>query len=380
MGKVFHPGAASGHDDPISWNEPYYHAPNYGMYQGGNSWTAVPKAQSDKHPLPDTQIADHAIKTLRKAAAKAKSGKQKFFIAVGFHKPHLPFVFPEEFLSYYPEDEIKLPDNPYAPVDMPDVAWYSCKGLLGHEDIKKLNVTIKINDSLPADLTRTLRRAYYSALSFTDSLVGKVLAELDRLGLSNDTIVSFWGDHGWQLGEHGEWCKQTNFELATHAPMMIHIPGLTDKGIVSEDLTEYVDLFPTLVEAAGLPALELCPENSSNVTLCREGNSLMPLIKSKTTVRWKSRVFSQYPRQQDQTDIMGYTMRTDKYRYTEWVKFHQAPDYKPDWDQKFGIELYDHTNDPEENVNQVHNPAYESLVKEASEYLHDGWRAALPNE
>ena len=89
--------------------------------------------------------------------------------------------------------------------------------------------------------------------------------ELDDLGITDNTIVSFWGDHGWQLGEHGEWCKHTNFELATHAPMMVHVPGLTDKGIVTEKLTEFVDLFPTLVDAAGLPSMPKCPENSSAI-------------------------------------------------------------------------------------------------------------------
>ena len=94
----------------------------------------------------------------------------------------------------------------------------------------------------------------------------QVVNELDRLGLSNDTIISFWGDHGWQLGEHGEWAKITNFELANHAPMMVHIPGVTDRGLVTEQLTEYVDLFPTLAEAAGLPPLPLCPADSSKVS------------------------------------------------------------------------------------------------------------------
>ena len=88
---------------------------------------------------------------------------------------------------------------------------------------------------------------------------------MDKEGLTNNTIVSFWGDHGWQLGEHGEWCKHTNFELATHAPMMVHVPGVTDKGIITEQLTEFVDLFPTLVEAAGLPLLTTCPENSTQI-------------------------------------------------------------------------------------------------------------------
>ena len=379
MGKIFHPGHASNHDDPPSWTEPYFHGTNH-YDQQHNSWLAVPKSQYEKQPLLDQQLAMHAKITLQKVAADAKAGKQPFFVAVGFHKPHLPFVFAEEFMSYYPMESIKLPNNEYAPIDMPDVAWYSFPGLRGYNDIKKLNFSGAINTSLPDDVVKDLRRAYYSAVSYTDSLVGEVIAELEQLGLAQDTIISLWGDHGWQLGEHGEWCKQTNFELATHAPMMVHVPGLTDNGIVTEQLTEFVDLFPTLVEAAGLKALQLCPDDSTKVELCREGMSLMPLIKDPKASNWKQRVFSQYPREVKNQNVMGYTMRTDRFRYTEWPAFMGAPHYKPDWDKLFGVELYDHSVDPEENVNVAHKKEYQDMVKTLSKELHDGWRAALPTK
>ena len=381
MGKIFHPGHASDNDDPPSWTEPYYHAPNFQLYQQTeNSWVAVPKAQYESKPLPDQQIAMHAIQTLKRVANDALSGKKPFFVAVGFHKPHLPFVFPEEFLSLYPIDDINVPDNEYAPEDMPEVAFNICGGLFHHKDIKETNVTGDINTTLPDAVVKNLRRAYYSATSYTDSLVGKVIAELNNLGLAKDTIISLWGDHGWQLGEHGEWCKMTNFELATHAPMMIHIPEMTDNGIVTEQLTEFVDLFPTLVEAAGLKPLDICPEDSTKVKLCREGTSLMPLVRDPTTSKWKQRAFSQYPRHPNGQDVMGYTMRTDRFRYTEWPAFMGAPHYKPDWNKLFGVELYDHSTDPEENVNVAHKKEYQDMVKTLSKELHDGWRAALPTK
>ena len=160
--------------------------------------------------------------------------------------------------------------------------------------------------------------------------------------------------------------------------MMVHIPGMTDSGIVNEKLTEFVDLFPTLVEAAGLPQLPLCPEDSSKVKLCREGTSLIPLIKDKSA-SWKNASFSQYPRYQNHTMIMGYTLRTDKYRYTEWPKFEPAPFYKPDWAQLFGVELYDHEKDPEENHNMAKEPTYATIRKQLSDALHAGWRKALPH-
>ena len=381
MGKVFHPGAVSGGDDPISWSEPYFHAPNLEMYDSHDmSWLAVPASVRKKLPLPDEQIKDHAIETLQKLAPKAKTGEQPFFLAAGFHKPHLPFVFPAEFLLLYPN--ISLPENPYAPVNMPSIAWWDYYDLIGYNDIKSLHRGGKINSTLPDSTVIDLRRAYYSALSFTDSLVGEVLAELDALGLSNSTIVSFWGDHGWQLGEHGEWEKETNFELATHAPMMIHIPGMTDEGIVTERLTEFVDLFPTLAEAAGLPSVPLCPQNSSLIKVCSEGVSLMPLMKDPQR-EWKKAAFSQHIRWTDghKTVVMGYTIRTEKYRYTEWPLFHEGPTiYGPDWSKLYGTELYDHQIDPEENVNRADMSEYKEIKADLSKQLRVGWRKAMPPE
>ena len=376
MGKIFHPGQASGGDDPISWSEPYFHGKN-NFESVQRSWQAIPDALLKDRPLVDQQLLKHGVATLRRVA----QSDRPFFVAVGFHKPHLPFVFPESFLQYYPAENIKLPPNPYAPVNMPEAAWYDFSGLRNYGDIKALNSSGAINTTFPNSTVLDLRRAYYSALSYTDSLVGGLIKELNVLGLSKNTIVSFWGDHGWQLGEHGEWCKQTNFELATHAPMMIHIPGMTDGGIVTEQLTEFVDLFPTLVDAAGLPSLDLCPKDSKNVKICREGTSLLPLINNPD-VPLKTAAFSQYPRniQPKGVDVpiktMGYTMRTVQYRYTEWAEFDYYPAYKPHWDKLHGVELYDHNVDPEENYNRALDQAYQSICKQLSTMLHNGWRNA----
>ena len=176
MGKIFHPGAASGHDDPPSWSEPYYHSPNLDYWDNKTySHLAVPSAEYTQKPLPDTQIADHAVQTLKNLSQKALAGDQPFFVAVGFHKPHLPFIIPEEFLSYYPEADIRIPDNEYAPVNMPDIAWSSYGELRAYEDVRVGKFSGKINSTLPDKLVKDLRRYYYSALSYTDSLIGKVL-------------------------------------------------------------------------------------------------------------------------------------------------------------------------------------------------------------
>ena len=376
MGKIFHPGPATPHYDPLSWSVPFYAAPNQGYWFCNNhSWIAVPKSVYTAKPLPDQQITQHAIKTMRQLAPNARSGKQPFFMAVGFHKPHLPFTVPEEFFDLYPEDKINVPDNAYAPVNMPSVAWSSYGELRSYDDIAALNATGAPNTTLPGDVVRALRRAYYSGISYIDALVGDLLTELKSLGLTNNTIVSFWGDHGWQLGEHGEWCKLTNFDLSTHAPMMISIPGRTDHGIVTDQLTEFVDLYPTLVEAAGLPPLPICPEDSATkVEECREGTSLLPLLEGNIT-SWKDFAFSQYPRP---GKIMGYTLRSVWYRYTEWVGFNYTT-YKPNWNSLSGVELYDHKADPEENWNVADEPQYQGIKDSLSKALHQGWRKAMPS-
>ncbi|XP_071099564.1 iduronate 2-sulfatase-like [Haliotis cracherodii] len=380
IGKIFHPGmAASGNDDPISWTDPYFHAKDtYGDMK--DIWYAVPESKVKREPLQDTILANHAIGVLKEVAPKAKSGEQPFFVAVGFHKPHLPWYFPMRFLDYYPLSSLREPENYYVPKDMPPVAWHNFSNFDAFSDIKKFHFKDVgyINFTFPRELTLELRRAYYCALSYTDSEVGRVIAELDKLGLANNTIISFWGDHGWQLGEHSEWEKHTNFEMATHAPMMVHVPGLTDHGVKSQHLTEFVDLFPTLAEAAELPPIQLCPEDSSKVDLCTEGMSMVPLMKNPNYPNWKTAAFSQYPREVGQNRVMGYSIRTDQYRYTEWPEFQGSPQYQPQWNIEFGAELYDHHIDYQENVNRANDPAYQTVRDELRGKLIAGWRQALP--
>ena len=378
MGKVFHPGAASGQDDPISWTEPYFHGSNaHWVSHSHQTWYAADVDEVKKHPLPDQQIISKAIEALKKYATKGKTGEQPFFLAAGMHRPHLPWLFPANFLDYYPEGDIKLPDNPYAPVNMPEVAWSFFQELRELKDIGTKYGYGAINTTLPDKLVLQLRRAYYASVSYVDSLVGEVVKAVDDLGLSDSTIISFWGDHGWQLGEHGEWAKHTNFELCTHAPMMVHVPGLTDHGVITEQLTEFVDLFPTLVEAAGLPHIPLCPEKIAHVETCTEGVSFVPLMKDPKRT-WKKGAFSQYPRLWVDGDyVMGYSVRTDQYRFTDWSHYD---DYTclPIWSRNRGRELYDHAIDPEENHNVVNDKKYKNVVKTLQELVRAGWRSALP--
>lgn len=386
LGKIFHTGSSSGYDDPISWSEPTWHAPSNRSFWDSlgreHSWFPVSSSMKAEHGLlPDEQAAKYAIETLRRLKNDVTTTGQPFFLAVGFRKPHLPFIAPQEFFDLYPYSDIRLPDNGYAPWYMPNIAW-SRNTEISHNyrDLVSLNVDDKINSTRPDSVVLSLRRAYYAATSFTDNLIGRVLDELDTLGLSDNTVVSFLGDHGFHLGEHAEWCKWTNFEIATHAPLMIHAPGITDKGIITDALIEFVDVFPTLVDLAGLPQIRICPVNSSIIEVCTEGLSMVPLMENPNR-QWKPRVFSQIPR--GGGVFMGYSMRTNRYRYAEWVRFSGTtkfgpPTYLPNWLVKRGVELYDHYWDPEENINQAYNPDFEPLVKELSDNLHKGWRNAFP--
>jgi len=165
--------------------------------------------------------------------------------------------------------------------------------------------------------------------------------------------VVLWGDHGWQLGEHGMWCKHTNFEEATRSLLVFRAPGQQSAGRSTAALAEFVDVYPTLCELAGLPI----PDGL-------EGTSLATVLHDPGHA-WKKAAFSQYPRQK----LMGHSLRTERYRYTEWAE----PGKKP-----VGIELYDYQSDPGENVNLAGRAEHQGLMSELSRQLHEGWRGALP--
>ena len=311
IGKIFHPRFASGeipddpsscpvcrggHDADYSWTEPYFYTES-GPHEYSDirvtSWIAAPP---DKGPLVDERVRDHAITMLSNISSKRAAGQEDrpFFIAVGFHKPHLPWVFPERFLEYYPMDEINLPSNPNAPVDMPPIAWSGYAELRTYRDIQMITTGhLPRPDShlLPDTKVRELRRAYYAAMSYADDNVGQVLAALNNgqvLGAGNlrdSTIVCALSDHGWSLGEHGLWDKHTNFFINTQAPLMFRVPGQTDGGIFTDQIVSTTDIFPTLVDLVFATAMPRCATGhfSKEEKLCTQGNSLVPLISDPLT-------------------------------------------------------------------------------------------------
>ena len=217
--------------------------------------------------------------------------------------------------------------------------------LRAYEDIPRVG-------PLTEEQARTLKHGYYACVSYIDAQVGRVVGELDRLGLRERTVIVLWGDHGWKLGEHGAWCKHTNFENDTHAPLICVAPGQKSSGSHTQALVEFVDIYPTLCQLAGLPL-------PTHV----EGVSFAPLLDLPKQT-WKPAAFSQYPRG---GGVMGYSMRTDRYRLTRWLK--------PDGSET-ACELYDHQNDPQENVNVAGHPENTALVQELTKQMQAGWQAA----
>ena len=286
------------------------------------------------------------MKTLQEISKKP----EPFFLAGGLIKPHLPFVAPKKYWDLYDPAKIKLAPNPFRPIDAPDYAILPGGELRLYHDIPE--------EHLPDDLARKLKHGYYAGVSYSDAQIGKVLAELDRLNLRTNTIIILWGDHGWKLGEHDAWCKHTDVENDVNAPLILSVPGMKNAGAHSKALVEFVDVYPTLSELAGLPL----PSHL-------EGISFKPLLDEPNRA-WKTAAFSQYPRTQ-KGGLMGYTMRTDRYRFTVWVS-------RKDHGKIDATELYDHLNDPQENTNIVSHAGQSVIVEQLTAQWKKGWQAAKP--
>ena len=277
----------------------------------------------------DGAIAVRAIEQLR------QSGDQPFFLAVGFIKPHLPFVAPRRYWNLYDPNEIAIPPRT-PPRDAPKLATTSWGELRAYDGIPS-------EGNLSDEQTRTLIHGYRACVSYVDAQIGRLMAEVDRLGLTDNTLVVLWGDHGWKLGEYGDWCKHTNFELDTHVPLIFSGPGVPI-GERSKALVEYIDLYPTLANWCGLTTPEAC-----------EGKSLLPLF-ANPSLPGRSVAMSQYPRGK----TMGYSIRSERWRYTHW----QRRDGKV-----IAKELYDHLESDVSFENVADRPDNTEIVERLENQL-----------
>ncbi len=289
--------------------------------------------------LPDDAYKDGATanSAIEQMERLAKGGKP-FFLAVGFSKPHLPFVAPKKYWDLYDRSKIELAPFQEMPKGAPSYAFQDLWELRsGYSGIAP--------GPLPPEQQREMIHGYRAATSYTDAQIGKVLDKLRELGLEKDTIIVLWGDHGWHLGDHGMFCKHTNYEQAVRAPLIFVVPGQKAKGTQTESPTEFVDVFPTLCQLAGLPIPKSC-----------EGKSLVPILENpKASVR--EAALEQFPRDKNK---MGYTLRDKRYRYVKWVQLDYYGGERTG--PTVATELYDYEKDPLETVNLADNPEYAKVV------------------
>ncbi|HUS38852.1 MAG TPA: sulfatase-like hydrolase/transferase, partial [Pirellulales bacterium] len=373
-GKIFH----NTFPDHVSWDEPHRWPEKAQLWSDeakqrlaefrrkmrdeGKSAAAIRRMRpaaveivdiSDNQHI-DGAIADQAIAAMRRLAKM----DQPFFLAAGFIRPHLPFVAPRKYWELYDRDKIPLAADPFLPRGMPAVAFgnRSLGGLYELRDyMDYFDAPSPFERSLTEAQQRELKHGYYASVSLIDAQIGRLLAALDGLRLRENTVIVLWGDHGWKLGEHNGWCKQTNFEIDTRAPLIIAAPGAAANGKDSRALVEFVDIYPTLCDLAGLP-----------VPAALEGTSLKPLLEDASR-SVKTAAFSQFPRRHEGAEYMGYAMRTDRYRYVEWQDRRTR--------EVVTTELYDHIRDPLENTNIAGLEENKPVLKRLSRQM---WTALPP--
>jgi arylsulfatase A-like enzyme len=244
----------------------------------------------------------------------------------------------------YKRDEFEIAPFQKKALNSPDVAYHVSGELKSYTDIPQFDsYSEKELDHLPADKQKELIHGYYAAMSYTDAQIMQLLNELDRLDIRKNTIIVLWGDHGWHLGDHGLWNKHTNFEQATHTLLMMSIPG-KKAGIKPIATCEFVDIFPTLCDLTKIP-----------VPKYLDGKSLVPAINNPE-VEIKSYAMSQYPRGKG---IMGYSIRTQQFRYTEWISGGFRTNLTYDPKLVVASEMYDYEKDPLETENIVAKPEYQ---------------------
>lgn len=332
LGKILHTGHGN-IDDADSWSVPSWR-PKGGNYalksstedsvasKNGPKGAAYESADVPDNQYNDGMVADEAIERLR--AAKERKD-QPFFIAVGFVKPHLPFVAPKKYWDMHDRNAFELASIQGPPTDAPSYAPQQGGELRNYKDIPG-------SGTLPPELQRTLIHGYYAATSYMDAQAGRVLDELDRLQFTQNTIVVLWGDHGWHLGDHGIWCKHTNYEQAARIPVIVSAPGIK-AGVKSKSLIETVDLYPTIAELAGLPA----PQGL-------DGKSFVQALQDGTKPA-REYVSHVYPRStKEKGNLLGRAIRDERYRFVEWKKPGDAPETAE-------FELYDYISDPLESAN-----------------------------
>src|SRR5690606_28201193 len=350
MGKVFHIGHGNTNDD-VSWSIPHFKEKvieyvdpkstgrkltreeaffeNTRMFiEDTPANNELPRGAAWESPdvldnaYADARVANHAIDRLRKLK---ENPKQPFFMAVGFARPHLLFSVPKKYWDLYNPEDLPMPGYEKAPEGSPDFTKKR-----GHEMSQFFPVP-RHQDVYDDDLKRKLIHGYYASMSYMDAQLGKVIKELKRLELDKNTIIVFWSDHGWHLGDHAIWTKHTNFEQANHIPLIFLAPGVTEPGSVTDQFAESVDVYPTLAKLAGLDK----PKGPQPI----DGIDLTPVLKDGSK-EIKDHAYHAFP----MGGYLGEAIRTERYRMIRWTPMRKNK-------KEVLYELYDYVNDAKETKN-----------------------------
>jgi arylsulfatase A-like enzyme len=410
VGKIYHPACVDKNDEQYSWTMPYL-KPKDADYANGLGKPAKSQYQSEENKaliaqknnkedkgekdedgetggkkkgpssecidVPDNAYEDGVTALLAKEQLMQFSkSTTPFFMAVGFHKPHLPFVAPKKYWDLYNKNDMPIAEFQEHSKDGPLVAYHSSSELRNYTDIPEFATLPKDGNriGLKLEKQKELIQGYYAAISFMDAQVGILLNTLQDLGMLENTVIVLWGDHGWHLGDHDLWEKHTNFENAARAPLIFAAPGF--KAGQTNSLTEHVDIFPTLCELSGL-----------SIPTYLDGKSLAPIMKNNKA-QIKNYAVSQYPRKLKAEELkkmgyadknlMGYTLRTDKYRFTAWMNnsFRANVDgYSAE--RVYATELYDYEKDALETKNFTNDAAYKTIKKDLEAKLIEFFKSQL---
>ncbi len=386
VGKIYHKGSSSEGHDGKSWSidhklpkdfDDAYGQPAWYFYQNleNKKRLAEIEAEAEKKGItkhgklrnyvfkrfkPSTESAnvpDEAYsdglytQTALKKLDKLEKGNKPWFLAVGYQKPHLPFVAPQKYWDLYDRDKIELAEFQQLSEGTPKFAFHNFGELRSYTDIDN---DLRQGMVMDEDKQRELIHGYMACVSYIDAQLGKLLDDLERRGIADNTVIVLWGDHGFHLGDHTEWCKHSNFEQATRIPLMFSGPGVA-KGKKVDAPVNLVDVFPTLFELAGVP--------QSTQT---DGKSLVPALDNDpTTSLDMDYAYFQYSR----GPRMGYGIRTDRFRYIEWHGDNYRSNKKYDTGNIKGREMYDLKNDPLETRNVVKDDTYKSEMLALKEKL-----------
>jgi iduronate 2-sulfatase len=358
MGKIYHTGHGN-KNDSLSWSIPHWYPHQLinqrEPIQSGDTThlhTSFPKIGGKNIPwvnsgLPE-ELHNDAMVTSRAIERMDLLKGKPFFLAVGMVKPHLPFVAPSKYWDLYDQAQIVVP-----PPDRPDE--YPPYAFTNWGELRKYH-GIPAEGPLTDEDAKSMIHGYYACVSFIDAQVGRLTDKLKELGLYENTVIVLWGDHGWKLGEYGDWCKHTNYELDTRIPVIVKVPGEEpQKGWKSDAIVETVDIYPTLCDLAGI-------DGPGHL----QGSSFRKVLESEGA-DWNEVAFSQYPRSSNingqAVKLMGYSMRTPEYRITRWVDRETR--------ETIDTEIYDHRGSDPEMINLAAREEHQELENRLNKELDE---------